>query len=85
MLAKLLKHNKFYIVLDDYDFAWRPHDVEAVVSMWREDAHIADIAENVRCPVIEVAVLIMDLAEKGIISARRGGAFGREWKSDYSF
>lgn len=60
------------IACEDMDFTWDERQVYAVAEMYRKGATVYEIASD---PGIdrdpdEVAVLIMDLARKGIIDPR---------------
>ena len=70
---------RLYIALDRFDFAWSGKDMQAVETLWCEGRHIADIAGAVSRHEIEVAALVMDLADRGIIEGRPGGIFGEGW------
>lgn len=76
---KLRPRERLYIALDRFDFSWGSRDMQTVETMWRENRHIADIADAVSRHEIEVAVLILDLADRGIVDGRSGGVFGEGW------
>lgn len=66
------KRRNIYLACTDMDFTWDEPQVYAVAEMYRRGATIYEIA---RYPGInrdpdEVAILIMDLARKGIIDPR---------------
>ena len=73
--------------LEDRDFSWTQSEVEQAIRMWEQGASIADMVYALRKPVealhdnysereVEVVVLIMDLALKGLIKSRKGGVLG---------
>ena len=59
---------KLYIAGDDWNFAWTPAELETVRLLRKEGAKIWTIAETVGRPDYEVAVLIMSLEERGVIT-----------------
>ena len=75
------------IALEDRDFSWTQSEVEQAIRMWEQGASIKEMVYKLRKPVealqdhysereVEVVVLIMDLALKGLIKSREGGVFG---------
>ena len=71
---------ELYIALSELDFSWYPGEVEQVAQLWREGLPVADIAEKMERDVDEVAILIMDLARRGVIRRRKNGALGEVQK-----
>ena len=71
---------ELYIALSELDFSWYQNEVEQVAQMWRDGIHIADIAERMERDIDEVAILIMDLARRGVIGRRKNGAMGEVQK-----
>ena len=67
---------QYYIALSEYDFGWIPRDVERVAKLWDEGVHVCDMSHTLRRPIVEIAILVMDLAERGVIKNRPGGAKG---------
>jgi len=58
---------KLYIAGEDWNFAWMPEEIETVQQLRKDGAKVWTVAETVGRPVYEVAVLIMDLEERGVI------------------
>ena len=56
---------KLYIAGEDWNFAWMQEELETVQLMRKQGAKIWTIAEAVGRPDYEVAVLIMNLEERG--------------------
>lgn len=56
---------RLYIAGDSWDFGWTPAELETVRLLRKEGAKIWTVAETVGRPDYEVAVLIMDLEERG--------------------
>lgn len=65
-----------YIACEDYDFTWSETEVEAFRRMWAEGTPLDRIAVALRRHVNEVAILVIDQAEQGLIKKRPGGVFG---------
>jgi len=60
------RHGKgFYIACTEWNFAWTPQELETVRLLRKQGAKIWTVAETVGRPDYEVAVLIMDLEERG--------------------
>ncbi len=76
LTSGLKKGEEVYIVGLDWHFDWLTREVEEVKQLWENGTHLADIAEKYAVTPVEVSVLIMDLAEKGQVEARPGGAVG---------
>lgn len=55
----------FYTACADWNFAWTPEELETVREMRERGAKVWEVAEAVDRPDYEVAVLIMDLEERG--------------------
>ncbi len=70
MVSKIRPTEKLYIALDEYEFAWTQAEVEAVVRWYNTGSSVIDIAIAAGRPQVEVAVLIMDLAEKDKLAPR---------------
>ena len=70
MVSKIRPTEKLYIALDEYEFAWTQAEVEAVVRWYNTGSSVIDIAIAAGRPQVEVAVLIMDLAEKDKLTPR---------------
>lgn len=74
--TKLRPQTELYIALEKLDFSWYRLEVEHVRLLWEEGLHLADIAREVVRDPDEVTVLLMDLARRGKIEQREGGAYG---------
>jgi len=61
-----------YIAGLHWNFAWQKKEIALVKKMWEEGAPAAEIIERLGCRGPELVILIMDLAEKGIIEDRPG-------------
>ena len=63
-------------LLDNYDISAYPSEKRICCQMYHEGKSIFEICERLNRPQIEVAVLIMDQADKGKIKPRPSGLFG---------
>ena len=75
-LRKRRPQEKLYIALSELDFSWYHAEVEKIKKLWAYGLHIAKIAEMLERDIDEVAVLIMDLARRGVIGRRKNGVLG---------
>jgi hypothetical protein len=70
------KRNLIYIACEDLDFVWDEHDLIEFVNDWRNGKSIIEISDKFQREQDECAILILDLARKGLIQKRAGGIFG---------
>lgn len=62
----------------DWNFDWHyPSDFEELQRAWNDGFHYEDIARALKRPTKEVVALIMDEWEKGNLSERPNGIYGR--------
>lgn len=59
------------------NFAWMPQETEALIELWTEGLHFADIAKKLKRKVSEVLFWLGELDEKDRLPWRRGGLAGR--------
>lgn len=74
------RRKKIYLAGQDWDFVWDERDVLEAEKMYKEGLSLWDMARAFSRHPIEMAILIMDRAEKGHIEPRKRGAFGRRKK-----
>ena len=67
-----------YLACEELDFSWDLAEVREVEDMWNAGIPIDWIARNFDRKPIEVALLIMDRAERGHIEPREGGVYGKQ-------
>ena len=60
-------------ILEQLKLEWTDADIQAFRSMWMSRVPIPDIAEQLECSAAEVALLVIDQAEKEFI-----GEWGKE-------
>jgi hypothetical protein len=70
------KRSLIYIACEDLDFVWDEHDLIEFVNDWKSGKSIYELSSKFEREQDEVAILIMDLARKGMIHKRAGGIFG---------
>ena len=59
------KRGEFYIAANDWNLAWTKDELEIVRELRERGAKVWEVAEAVDRPDYEVAILIMDLEERG--------------------
>lgn len=59
-----------YIACKDWNFGWNTRELEHFNKLWRSGVPILNIAGALQRPDYEVALLVMDLAERGTIKSR---------------
>ncbi|MGP4063073.1 helix-turn-helix domain containing protein [Halobacillus sp. H74] len=67
-----------YIALENKNLSFSLDEVEAFEHMWNSGSSIFQICKMLKRTKIEIAVLIMDRADKGKIKERPHGIFGVE-------
>ncbi len=75
-MSSVKEKRQYYIACDDWNFSWTSGELESFNLLWREGKPIWEIARQIRRPIKEVAILIMDLAERRVIEERTRGVFG---------
>ncbi len=63
-----------YIVGRNWDFGWNTGELREFNRLWLEGVPLTGIARALQRPDYEVAVLVIDLAERGRIISRNRGA-----------
>lgn len=64
---------KKVLILEDARFIWDEEEVKTFVEMWSDNKSSYQIAEVLNCKIMDVALLVMDQAEKGKIKQRIRG------------
>ena len=76
-MRKVEPNERYYIACDTLDFAWTQAEIDVVKRMWKGNAPVMDIADELlRCPD-EVLIVIISLARDGKIPRRPTGIVGR--------
>jgi len=68
---------RVYIVGDGWDFAWAPKPIEKVSALYNAGWPVQVIAEAVDRSSWETMMLLVDLAERGLIKERAGYLWGK--------
>lgn len=62
----------------DVNFLFKMKEMERFMALWNEGESLHDIAEEIKRKPFEIALLIMDLDLRGLITPRKKGIFGGE-------
>ncbi|MGX9291037.1 hypothetical protein ACSLGF_07385 [Bacillus sp. A015] len=81
-LRKLFEDQPVYYACPHSDFIWCEKDIMAFRKMWQDHEPIRHIANRLARKADDVMLLIIDQAELGEISPRKGGALGKEYKHE---
>ena len=66
-----------YIVGQDWLFEWLPNEIKKVTGFYRDGLHLADIASQVDRSPWDTMMLLVDLADRGLIEERPGFLWGK--------
>ncbi len=72
---KLRPDSELYIACEDFDLSFFREEVEQVKQGYEQGVPVLDIAEDMERHEVEIAILLIDLAEKGEITPRHSGVF----------
>ena len=61
------------IILEEAKWIWSNEEVSIFRQMWEEDKSSMEIARALNCKILDVALLVMDQAEKKLIQPRSRG------------
>ncbi|MGE1041240.1 helix-turn-helix domain containing protein [Bacillus wiedmannii] len=61
---------KIYIALEEANFIWDERDVIRFCEMWNQGMSLPEMAEELRRHQVEVALLVIDQADKYLIENR---------------
>ena len=64
---------KKVLILEDAKFIWTDDEVSIFRTMWKDNKSSVEIAGVLNCKILDVALLVMDQAEKGKIQQRNRG------------
>lgn len=64
---------KKVLILEDARFIWDEEEVKTFVEMWNDNKSSIEIAGVLNCKILDVALLVMDQAEKKKIQQRNRG------------
>ncbi|ARD47597.1 hypothetical protein [Sporosarcina sp. P33] len=68
------------VLLDSMDIDWavRAGEPELFRELWNNGEHIEDIAKNLKRKPFEIALMVLEQAQNGLITERSNGIFGGE-------
>jgi len=69
-----------YIVGQSWHFEWLPREIEKVSGLYEDGLHLADIARQVDRSPWDTMMLLVDLAERGLVKKRPGNLWGTSAK-----
>lgn len=72
---KLRPDSELYIACEEFDFSFFKGEVEQVKQSYKQGIPVLDIARDIKRDEVEIAILLIDLAEKGKITPRHSGVF----------
>jgi len=64
---------KKVLILENARFIWDEEEVKTFVEMWNDNKSSYQIAKVLNCKILDVALLVMDQAEKRKIQQRNRG------------
>lgn len=74
----ILYDSETIIALEDVNFLWNIRDVKQVEHWWNNGESIWSIGKKLNRDPDEVAILLMDMIRRNLISYREGGAWGSD-------
>jgi hypothetical protein len=77
-VCKLRPRERLIFACERFDLSFAKAEVSSIREMWTAGISLPDIAADMKRNQVEIAVLIMDLAENAIIGMREQGIFGGE-------
>lgn len=72
---KLRPKEQLYFACERYDLTFTKEEVKQVKTDYKKGIPLLDIAEKLKRDQVEIAILLIDLAEKGKITPRPSGIF----------
>lgn len=72
---KLRPDSELYIACEKFDFSFFKEEVEQIKQRYKQGVPVLDIAEDMKRHEVEIAILLVDLAERGRITPRHSGVF----------
>lgn len=64
-------------MLDRYDLSSYPSEERLCAQMYKAGKSLFEICEALHRPQVEVAIMLMDLADRGQLKPRKTGIFGK--------
>lgn len=64
------------IILEERKFIWEDAELREFRKMWEQGDSVNKMAKRFRCKEIDIAMLVLDQAEKKLIRSRPAGLIG---------
>lgn len=64
------------IILEERKFIWEDAELREFREMWEQGDSVNEMAKRFRCKEIDIAMLVLDQAEKKLIRSRPTGLIG---------
>lgn len=64
------------IILEERKFIWEDAELREFREMWEQGDSVNKMAKRFRCKEIDIAMLVLDQAEKKLIRSRPAGLIG---------
>ena len=64
------------IILEDRKFIWENDEMKEFRKMWKQGDSVDNMARRFHCKNIDIAMLVLDQAEKKLIRSRPAGLIG---------
>lgn len=64
------------IILEERKFIWEDAELREFREMWEQGDSVNEMAKRFRCKEIDIAMVVLDQAEKKLIRSRPAGLIG---------
>lgn len=64
------------IILEERKFIWEDAELREFRKMWEQGDSVNEMAKRFRCKEIDIAMVVLDQAEKKLIRSRPAGLIG---------
>lgn len=64
------------IILEDRKFIWENNEIKEFRKMWKQGDSVNNMARRFNCKNIDIAMLVLDQAERKLIHPRSTGLIG---------
>ncbi|MCM3511664.1 hypothetical protein [Carnobacterium inhibens] len=71
-----MSKDKITIILDDRKFTWLESELVLFRNMWEQGKSVTLMAKRFKCKEIDIAMLVLDQAERKLIKSRPLGVKG---------
>lgn len=73
--TKLRPQQRLYFACENFDLTFTMEEVDYVLKSYQEGVSMLEVTEKLQRNQVEIAILLMDLAERGKIEPRPSGIF----------